>query len=480
MTACTGIFHLDDYSTGDADVRPDARMSGGTDGGPDSCVGASCAGGTCLPFDNVARIPSFTPDASLPPAPDMSSDAGTPTTVVDASEGGGGGHREGGGGGGGQDASTSGLDPCSGLPQPVYVMGSSSLATIAAELGALASTVPITLVYATAHSCDGAKAIVVNESAAEAGETTGTYWDVSGTAHQCQLDAASQYEDIGMSSVFAEQCLALPQGASGIGDFLGAVTPGVMVVPTTSKQSVISAEALYYIVGLGSTTVAPWTSLDYVFISPSAGNGGGVQLDFGLAIGVPAGNWFGTPTTQGGENITQIATSPQPDGTLAVMATDVAETPSTSSTIKELAYQDFGQNCGYYPNSTETSVDKKNVRNGNYPIWGFTHMFAKVNAQSVPLNPNAATIIGYFTGNIPTPTGNFLKYLINDHVVPVCAMQVTRSAEMGPLSPFTPHLRCDCYFDSIAVGSSSCPKCSTSTDCPSTAPTCNLGYCEAN
>jgi hypothetical protein len=403
--------------------------------------------------------------------------------TVDAGGGDGGrvrGEGGGGGGGGGQDASTSGLPLCSSLPQPVFVMGSTSLASIAGELGALASTVPITVVYMSAHSCDGPKSIIVNETASDAGVATATYWDVAGTAHQCQLDPL-QNADLGMSSVFAEQCLPLPQGLSGVGDFLGAVTPGVIVVPSTSKQNSISAEALYYVVGLGNGAVAPWTSPDYVFVSPSTGGGGGVQLDFGLAIGVPAGSWLGTLSASGAANIAQIATSPQPEQTLDVMATDVAETPSTSSTIKEIAYQDFGQGCAYYPNSTATSVDKKNVRDGHYPIWGFTHMFAKVNAQGVPSpNPNAATIVSYFTGNVPTPTGNFLKYVINDHLVPVCAMRVTRSSEMGPLSPFAPHLRCGCYFDSITTGSSSCSTCSVSSDCPTTAPQCNLGYCEAN
>src|SRR5947209_3854206 len=108
------------------------------------------------------------------------------------------------------------------------------------------------------------------------------------------------------------------------------------------------------------------------------------------------------------------------------MSTDQAESDATSTTVKQLAFQDFGQTCGFYPNSTETSQDKRNVRDGHYPIWGFTHMFAKVNAQSVPLNATAATIIGYFTGNMPTPTGNFLKYVINSHLVPTCAMRVSR------------------------------------------------------
>jgi hypothetical protein len=369
------------------------------------------------------------------------------------------------------------LPACSTLPNPVYVVGSSSLSTLAAELGALSSTLPITLVYTVAHSCDGPKSVIVNETSFDTGAVTANYWDVSGTIHSCQLDGMSQYADIGMSSVFAEQCLTLPQGLSGVGDFLGPVTPGVIVAPSSSTQNSISAEALYYIVGMGSAAVSPWTTPDYVFVSSGSG---GVQLDFGLSIGVPAARWFGNSVMAGSQNVARIATSPQPEQTLGVMGTDVAETANTSSTIKELTYQDIGQSCGFYPNSTETSSDKRNVRNGNYGIWGFTHMFAKVNAQSVPLSANAATIINYFTGNVPTPTGNFLKYVINDYLVPVCAMQVTRSSEMGPLSPFTPHLGCGCYFDSITTGSSTCQSCADAAECPSSAPHCNLGYCEAN
>ncbi len=494
MTGCATLYHLDDYSTGDSDggsqvTNDDSGVDAPADP-PDaasdcanpSIVGA-CASGTCVPFDNVARIQGFVPDAALPMLPPF--DAGTEGGSGGGGDGGGagdgGGHGEGGGGGGGggQDASTSGAPLCSSLPSPVYVMGSSGLSNIAAELGTLASVVPITVVYMSAHSCDGPKSIIVNETATQAGVTTATYWDVSSTAHTCALDANTQNADIGLSNVFAEQCLTLPQGASGVGDFRGPVTPGVLVAPSTSMQKTISAEALYYIVGLGSGAVAPWTSPNYVFVSGST-NSGGVQLQVGLGIGVPSGQWIGTKFGSSAQNLADLTTSPQPDATLGVMSTDQAESDATSTTVKELAYQDFGQSCGYYPNSTATSQDKRNVRDGHYPIWGFTHMFAKVNAQSVPINPTAATIIGYFTGNMPTPTGNFLQYVINSHLVPTCAMRVTRSSEMGKLSAYTASPSCGCYFDSITTGASSCQACSASTDCPDSAPHCNLGYCEAN
>ena len=486
---CESLYHLDEYSTADAaapaaplandDGSPsrglDASSAQPGDAGADQCANPldgtfanACTSAICVPFDNVARIEGFSADAGPPPLPEASAPADAGTS--------GAGNVDGSPGDGGAEASSPGVPGCSSLPRPLFMIGSSGLTSVAAELGALASTIPITIVYTVAHSCDGAKAIIANETSFDTGAVTANYWDAAGTVHTCQLDAASAYADIGLGNLFAEECLPLPQGTSGIGDFLGPVTPGAVVAPTASTQSSISAEALYYVFGLAGGAVAPWTSSTYRFVNPSSG----VQWDFGLDISVPASRWQGALVTSATQNVAKVATSTQPEETIGTMSTDLSEAATTSSAIKELAFKDYGQSCAYYANSTATSADKKNVRDGHYAIWGFTHMFTKVNAQGVPLGADAATVIGYFTGNLPTPTGSFLKYVISDHLVPVCAMTVTRSVEMGRLSPYTPSPGCGCYFDSIATGTSTCQTCATHAECPSAQPHCNLGYCEVN
>ena len=118
------------------------------------------------------------------------------------------------------------------------------------------------------------------------------------------------------------------------------------------------------------------------------------------------------------------------------------------------------------------------MRNGHYPVWGFTHMLTKVNNQNVPLSQNAGKIVLYFTGDAPTPAGNFLQFVIQDRLVPPCAMSVTRSFEMGPLSPYAPTPGCGCYFDNVATGSTNCKSCLSAADCPAESPNCNLGFCE--
>jgi len=67
--------------------------------------------------------------------------------------------------------------------------------------------------------------------------------------------------------------------------------------------------------------------------------------------------------------------------------------------------------------------------------------------------------------------------------VPDCAMKVSRSEEMGPLSQHSPEFHCGCYYDTTVPGGATpagCHTCSGPGDCtglPGT-PACNNGFCE--
>ncbi len=74
------------------------------------------------------------------------------------------------------------------------------------------------------------------------------------------------------------------------------------------------------------------------------------------------------------------------------------------ATVRTLAYQHKGQHCGYTPDSTSTSFDKKNVRNGLYHIWAPIHFFAKIDASKKIVNPEVAKFLGYFTGEVEAPS----------------------------------------------------------------------------
>jgi hypothetical protein len=360
------------------------------------------------------------------------------------------------------------------------MMGSNALLPIFQQLGTWVNAENITLVYTKLSSCGGVTGVINNIDARTQGATTSSYWDSSGNTQTCTIDDNSKYPDVGISAVFPSTCIPNNTGFSGIGDFQGPVVSAVWFVPSQSHQTSISAEAAYLLYS-GAGKVAPWTDPKNVFLR---GSTGGTQVMMGFAIGVPPTQWIGKTTNSSDlERSSVIAAGADPnvnpDSVLGLGELDYAEDATGSANLKMLAYRHYGQSCAYYPNSTLDSRDLANVRDGHYVGWGPTHLVAKVNAQHVPINANAGTLINYFIGNQAVPRQDLLSLVIQRHLIPQCAMRVSRSQEVGPVVPFKPAPSCGCFFDLKATGSTSCAACKTSADCPATAPDCNLGYCEA-
>jgi hypothetical protein len=65
------------------------------------------------------------------------------------------------------------------------------------------------------------------------------------------------------------------------------------------------------------------------------------------------------------------------------------------------------------------------------------------------------------------------------NLIPQCAMRVQRQSEIGALASVAPNRACGCYFEASAAGTTSCQSCSGDAQCPSSAPRCNYGFCEA-
>ncbi len=132
-----------------------------------------------------------------------------------------------------------------------------------------------------------------------------------------------------------------------------------------------------------------------------------------------------------------------------------------------LAYQHYGQTCAYKPDVTP--LDKLNTRNGRYAIWGPIHLLAQVDQTGLATNLRARDLVAYLQGSQPPPLGvDLIRIEVNVDVVPPCAMNVTRSAEMGPVSPvvLSAAPRCGCAFDHEATGRDVMHGvCTTSTQC---------------
>jgi hypothetical protein len=371
--------------------------------------------------------------------------------------------------------------PCSSLPSPIYVTGSSTPKNVLAGL-AQAWAATQTIVYASPGSCAAWDAILNGTP------TTGTatYWDATGTAQTCTLDPAGNAADLGLSDVFVASCPAsygFPSSLpSGVGDFFGPVQVVGFVVPTASSQTLLSVKAAYFLYGFPQGgQVAPWANTNNDANILQGGTGSTPLMMLAPAIGVPLPKWQGTVVSGSAAMLTAVANSTSPEATLGLLGADAFD--ANRSVIKVLAYQHTDQECAWLPDSSPTSFDKQNVRDGHYPLWGPLHMAARVDTSGNPVSPGAGALIGVLTGKTAPPAGLDLLHLeIGNHQVPACAMHVQRASELGPLSAYKPAQSCDCYFAFQATGNTTCTSCTTQSDCTGST-TCVLhgstGYCEA-
>jgi hypothetical protein len=356
------------------------------------------------------------------------------------------------------------------------------------------ATPPLTVVYQTQSSCTGIDSILTTTT-----PMTGTavYWDPNlavdpstpAAQLKCQLDAAGNAADIGLSDVFATTCVSLPTGLPpSIKDYFGPVQTMNLVVPQNSTALSISAEAAYFVYGFGAVQnlVSPWISPSQIFQRNGAA---GIQKLIGATIGVPASNWLGQQTAGAGAMRTALINAGGMGATFAnesigILSADLADPSRTN--VHQLAFQDYNQSCAFYPDSTAMALDKANVRDGHFANFGPLHMLTHVSA-GVPTSANATILLNAITGVAPPAGVDIIDLYAKHSLVPQCAMRVTRDADGGAIKPFQPSPGCACYFRERATALSpppGCTTCTTAATCPASAPNCNKfaaqtsGYCE--
>lgn len=387
-------------------------------------------------------------------------------------------------------------DAGAGRSNVVYVAGSSALKPFLASLApiVLADTGAYSIVYQSQGSCTGVNAIHSSDDSITGARVMkdiggakpnyAVYFKADGTTQECFLDTTGAgagtdgthwpYVDVGASDLYAKSCGAtVPVGVT-IGDFHGPIQPMTFVVPSASTQKNISAEAAYMTFGLGGNglTGIPWTDPTYFFVRNS---GSGTQQMIARAIGVPATQWFGIDRGGSGAVQTGVKVIVDPataEKTIGILSADLAD--AERSNLRTLAFQATDQTCAYLPDSTINAHDKINVRDGHYPIWGPVHLYARTSG-GLP-NPSATAMLARFS--TPKIDQSLVDAVAAKGLVPECAMRVSRTDEVGALASYQPQFGCGCYFDFKTNGVTSCKVCKGSSDCPSSAPACNYGYCE--
>jgi hypothetical protein len=366
----------------------------------------------------------------------------------------------------------------------VYISG--GLQPLIAELAKVLfadPVAPITIVQKVQGSCIGLGALLEGTPPLAG---TANYWDPDSAStaptskqENCTLPGgeagAPAPVDIAISDVFPASCRptlsALP---APFADFFGPIQMYNFVVPAASQQQSISAEAAYFVFGFGSGSgVAPWIDNNFI-IRRNAGSG--TQVLLGTAIAVPPARWAGIDGASSDGvlgKLTSFTSAADVNKAIGIVAGDYSVRPG----LRQLAYQHYGQRCAYLPDVKPG--DKRNVRDGHYPLWGPVHLLTRVDpATGLAVNPSARRVIAYLTGVTPPPQGlDLISVEARQQFVSPCAMGVSRKTEMGPMTPYTPPRSCKCAFDNATAGTS-CTPCTQNAQCPASAPSCNFGYCE--
>jgi hypothetical protein len=371
---------------------------------------------------------------------------------------------------------------CDDLPNSIYLQVGDTQEPLMKALGrALAnSTVrPVTLIYTTSGSCTNVEAIyqgipiTVNPKYVPS-KSDAPDWKTSDASPTCTIATGGHAVDVANSALFVSACNP-DDPPAGVRLFQGPVQAYVFVVPEASTQRAITAEEAYFVFGFGNDDmVTPWNDEAFMFIRPVTKS---TLLSLAAAIRVPGAKWRGTPFDKSSDVLNAVASSTSPEKTIGILGAEIYD--SKRDTINTLAYRAYGQRHAYYPDSTSTAFDKRNLRDGHYLPWAPTVWLTHVDSEGKPTNDLAAYIIDLILANQIDPQPEFepLDIVIGVGLVPDCAMKVTRSYEAGELSLYEPQEPCGCYYDSkVGTAPESCIACSLENPCEKGV--CRHGFCE--
>jgi hypothetical protein len=206
-------------------------------------------------------------------------------------------------------------------------------------------------------------------------------------------------------------------------------------------------------------------------------SGSGTQGIVAKAIKVPPTAFHGHMNDTGTAMVSSLGGAPDPIGAIGFLAADSYDGKRTS--LNALAFQAFGQTKAYYADSSDSTFDKRNVRDGHYVVWGPEHFFATTGADGKVNNTKAANFIGWVNGTVTTAAFNYIDLEATANIVPQCAMKVSRAQDGGNVKPFTPDKPCGCYWESKAtkMTPADCMPCTKDADCTG-GKKCSMTFCE--
>ncbi len=382
---------------------------------------------------------------------------------------------------------------------PIYISGSSALEPLIRALGKVMgnstdAAKKYALVYVNDGSCEGVRKFIAFGGGPKTtipNTATPFYidgaYDGTSAPPKCLLTdqpAAGVTVDLGLSDVFAEVCTGAAK-PSDVTDVNGPAAAMLFVTHPNSTETAITAEEAYLALGLGAMGEAtPWTDPMYFFIRP---NSSGTKNLLAAAIGVPVAKWQGI-FMEAGKNFGSAdvrdkvaAQAANANKALGILGADFLDAGNTRQQVKALAFRGYKQKKAFWPDSSPTSFDKKNVRDGHYTAWGYVHMIANIDGAGAVTNAKAKLVMDLINGTDSIPGIDSIRTVAQTaHLIPQCAMKVKRGTEGGDLSLYSSPTPCGCYFDSLVTPGpvpAGCTACSATAPCATGM--CRNGFCEA-
>jgi hypothetical protein len=369
-------------------------------------------------------------------------------------------------------------------PNVIYMSGTSDFGPLLKQVTPLlaANVPPYRAVFMPGSSCGGVNA-VFDPTQTLIKDVPGTatkaasyayYFDDAGNQVNCALDPAGNTVDIGVSNLYSTVCNPAYVAGTTVAGYLGPVVTFGFTVPAVSTQNSISVEAAHIVFGLGGQNpsgiaASPWT--DPVYYSIRNSGAGSTALAAQL-IHVPRTAFWGVDRLSTDNIRDSLNQSAHPEQSIGILSIDYAD--KARGNLRVLFLQGEGQISGFLPDSSATALNKANVRDGHYPLWGYVHFYT-ANLNGAPSAAAGAFVTRF---SLPKLDRALIDAMIDASLVPQCAMKVARDDEIGGFLHNPNNYQCGCYFDFRTGGKASCTSCTTSNDCSASSPACNYGFCE--
>jgi hypothetical protein len=422
----------------------------------------ACTEAKSLPFDNCGRLGLCQSGAAMPD-PIAPPPGGALSSIV-------------------KDVPVPTIRCADAAPNVIYMTGTSDFGPLLKQVTPLLAPSGYRGVFLGAASCNGVNAVfnpanaIIKDAPATATKSANYayYFDDAGTQVSCTLDPEGKAVDIGVSNLFSTVCDPNYVAGGSVAGYLGPIVTFGFTVPATSKQQSISVEAAHIVFGRGgqiseSAAASPWIEPQYYSIRNSGAGSTALAAEL---IRVPRTAFWGIDRLSTDAIRDTLLYASDVDKSIGILSIDYAD--KNRDNLRVLYLQAQGQLTGFLPDSSATSFNKMNVRDGHYPLWGYVHFYT-ANVNGSP-SPTAGAFVTRFS--VPKLDRELVTAMIDASLVPQCAMRVARDSEMGAFIPNPYKFQCGCYFDFHTTGRTTCTTCTTANDCPADAPACNYGFCE--